>query len=588
MKMKVFLTILFTSFLLCCYAQEMIPEKMKITRIELAKKIEQYILDEVKQRKIIGLSVAIVDEEGILMSDGFGYANKENKIRANSETLFPIASITKTFTGIAVMQLIEKGLIDLDKPIGNYIEDLSLPGGEEEIITTRMLLTHHSGIQGDILYNWYLPEVSDNPLIYEQVVDLINKEGCIVPPGKMYSYSNSGYSLLGVLIHRVSGTPYVEYIRSHILEPLEMKSTIMFTGEETQNKIALGYNGNISSTMPMKLGIPAGGMALTANDAVKYLQAVINTYHGNEILLKKATLHQMMTSQNDSIPLDKDFSIGLSWFLQNPIKTYTKYTSHRGELPPYHSMLVILPELKIGVCIATNTNESLIPDEMAHDIIGKLYEYKTGERIELQNHKEKGTFDLSKMKVYQGYYPNVYFGPMDVTARKNKLLIKSSAMPIPLQLTPNVDSTFSLSVKLFGFIPLPIQMLKAMKAEFKTIDNEKYLIFNIMNTLINPNIKIEPYDIPEGFIDCKGKYTVINMDNSDRIVENVKIVKNKDFFILKYTFLGNYKFNLAIQPIDKENAIIAGIGQFMGEKIYWKTNNNKLQMHWSGLVFEKE
>lgn len=586
--MKAFLIILFTSFTLCCYSQEIMPKKTNISRNELANTIEHFILDEIKQRKIVGLSVAIVDEEGKLMSDGFGYANKEKKDKASSETLFPIASITKTFTGIAVMQLAEKGLIDLDKPIGDYIEELSLPGGEEEIITTRMLLTHHSGIQGDILYNWYLPEVSDNPLIYEQVVDLINKEGCIFPPGKMYSYSNSGYSLLGVLIHRISGTPYVDYIRSHILEPLEMESTIMFPGEEAENEIATGYDGKTSSTMPMKLGIPAGGMALASNDAVKYLQAVINTYHGNEILLKKTTLHQMMISQNDSIPLDKDFSIGLSWFLQNPIKTYTKYTSHRGELPPYHSMLVILPELKIGVCIATNTNDSSIPDEMAHDIIGKLYEYKTGEEIELQNHKGQGTFDLSKMKAYEGYYPNVYFGPMDVTARRNKLLIKSSAMPMPLQLTPNADSTFSLSVNLFGFIPLPIKMLQAMKAEFRTIKNERYLVFNIMNTLINPNIKIEPYHIPEGFIDYKGKYRLINMDNSDRIVKNVKIVKNKDFFILKYTFLGNYKFNLALKPIDKENAMIAGIGQFMGETIYWKTNNNNIQMHWSGLIFEKE
>ncbi len=561
---------------------------MKISRKELAKTIDQYIQNEIKQRKIVGLSVAIVDDEGVLMSDGFGYANKDNKTKASSETLFPIASITKTFTGIAVMQLTEKGLIDLDKPISDYIEELSLPGGEEKFITTRMLLTHHSGIHGDILYNWYLPDVSDNPLIYEQVVDLINKEGCVFPPGKIYSYSNSGYSLLGVLIHKVSGKPYVDYVRSNILNPLEMKSTIMFAGEKTENQIALGYDRKTSSTMPMKLGIPAGGMALTAIDAAKYLKAIINTYHGNTTLLKTATLKQMMTAQNGLVPLDESFSIGLTWFLQNPINDYTKYASHRGELPPYHSMLVILPELKIGVYIAINTNDSSIPDEMAHNIIGKLFEYLTGEKINIKNYNEKGTFDLSKMKAHEGYYPNVYFGPMKVKARKNKLLLKSIALPMPLQLIPNADSTFSMSVNLFGFIPLPIKMLQAMKAEFRKIDDEKHLVFNIMNTLVNPNIKIEPYNIPEEFIEYKGKYRVINMDNSERIVKNVKIVKSKDFFILKYTFLGNYKFNLALQPINKEKAFIAGIGQFMGEKIYWKTNNNKIQMHWSGLILEKE
>ena len=451
-----------------------------------------------------------------------------------------------------------------------------------------MLLTHHSGIQGDILYNWYLPKVIDNPLIYEQVVDLANKEGCIFPPGKMYSYSNMGYSLLGVLIHKVSGIPYVDYIRSNILTPLDMKTTIMYAGEETENQIALGYNGKSNSTMPMLLGIPAGGMALSANDAAKYLQAVINTYHGNEILLKTATLQKMMTSQNDSISIDKDFSIGLTWFLQNPIKDYTKYAAHRGELPPYHSMLVILPGLKVGVCIATNTNNSSIPDEMAHDIIRKLYEYQSGEKIDIKSNSGKGDLDLTAMKAYDGYYPNVFFGPMEVSAKKTKLLLKSKAMPMPLQLTANADSTFSMRVKLFGLIPLPIKMLKTMKAEFRKIKNEKYLVFNIMNTLINPNIKIEPYDIPGKFIEYEGKYKIINMENSDRVVKNVKISRSNDFFILEYTFLGNYKFNLTLRPCNDKKAIIAGVGQFMGEKIYWETNDNKIKMHWSGLILEKE
>jgi len=77
--MKAFLTILFISFMLCCYAQETIPEKMKISRKKLIEKTEQYIIHEVNRRKIVGLSVAIVDEEGVVMSEGFGYANKENK-----------------------------------------------------------------------------------------------------------------------------------------------------------------------------------------------------------------------------------------------------------------------------------------------------------------------------------------------------------------------------------------------------------------------------------------------------------------------------------------------------------------------------
>src|SRR6056297_1948543 len=196
-----------------------------MTRTQFSEYLRAYIKKEMSDRKITGLSVAVVDSSGTLLADGFGYADKDANLPADKNTIFPIASITKTFTGIAVMQLVEQGLIDLDKPIGNYIEALSMPNGEEKTITTRMLLTHHSGIQGDILYNWYLPEVSNNPLVYEQIVDLINEAGTIFPPGKMHSYSNAGYALLGVLIHKVSGKPYVQYIRSEILSPLEMDNT---------------------------------------------------------------------------------------------------------------------------------------------------------------------------------------------------------------------------------------------------------------------------------------------------------------------------------------------------------------------------
>jgi len=286
--MRIIFVLIFCLMLQCgSYAQSntLKEKQMNTTRNELAIRLKDYIQKEMYQRKIVGLSVAIVDSNGILLSNGFGKANKENNIPADDSTLFPIASITKTFTGIAVMQLVEQGLIDLDKPIGTYIEELSLPNNEEDIITTRMLLTHHSGIQGDILYNWYLPNVSKDPLIYEQVVNLINEAGTIFTPGKLHSYCNAGYSLLGVLIHKVSGTPYVEYIRSNILSPLEMTNSIVFAGENSNAFISKGYDKRKVSEMPMKLGIPAGGMALSANDAAKYMMAIINSYHGNSTLM---------------------------------------------------------------------------------------------------------------------------------------------------------------------------------------------------------------------------------------------------------------------------------------------------------------
>ncbi|MEM8965686.1 MAG: serine hydrolase domain-containing protein [Bacteroidota bacterium] len=567
------------------HAQKSIP----ISRAELSAQIKAYVEQEMSQRKIVGLSVAVVDTEGVLLSDGFGFADKGKNILADKETIFPIASITKTFTGIAIMQLVEQGLIELDKPIGGYINELSLPSGEERVITTRMLLTHHSGLHGDILYHWYLPAVSKNPLVHEQIVDLINETGTIFTPGKLHSYCNVGYSLLGILIHKVSGEPYVDYIRSHILSPLGMDHTIVFAGENTDEVIAKGYDGKTSMDMPMILGIPAGGMAISSDDAARYMRAIIHSYYGEGTLLKAQSMKQMMTQQNGEVPIDRGFSIGFTWFLQHPIGEYTKYASHRGESPPYHAMLAILPEIRTGVFISTNTNKAAeAPDEMVHKIIEDLYEYHSGNTISKGRKSERLTIDREQVKQYEGIYQNVYFGPMEVKVRKRKLVIKSSAIPIPLTLAPYTKTTYSVKAQLFGVIPISNKTLDALRVEFREIDGEKFLFFHIQNSIINPNLRIEPYEIPPAYKNYIGKYNVTNMENSDRVAKRVRIKKSRHFYVLQYTFLGRHKFNLAIRPVDNQNARLAGIGPFMGEKIGWETSGDKLIMRWSGLVLEKE
>jgi CubicO group peptidase (beta-lactamase class C family) len=593
MKTQKSITILIFNLLLALttMAQNIFYNKdTKLSRNEMLESLNNYINKEMSKNKIVGLSIAVIDENGILLAEGFGEADKENSISANSTTLFPIASITKTFTGIAVMQLVEQGLIDLDKPIDFYIPELKMPIGEEKQITSRMLLSHHSGIHGDILYNWYLPEVSDNPLVYEEVVGLINDVGGIFPPGKLYSYSNAGYSLLGVLIHKISGLSYPEYVRKNIFEPLGMVSSIAFAGESTKHFISKAYDGKNSTSMPMKLGIPAGGIALTANDAAKYILSIIDCYQGENLLLNQETIKEMVTSQNSENQLDKGFSMGFSWFLQDPIMENTKYIAHRGELPPYHAMLMILPEHKIGVYISINTNSAAdIPSEISQKIIYDLYEYQTGNKPTKPKATERIKLNIEQYKKFEGLYPNVYFGAMSVDVKENKILLKSSEMPTPLVLLPNLDTTFSVKARFLG-IPFSIKMLDDLKVEFREYAEEKYLYFVIQESMLNPNLKIEKFDIPNEYSKYAGKYKVVNMENPERVVKDVEIKINRKsgFTTFKYTFLGRHKFNMIIEPIDEQNAKFAGIGYFLGDKIRWEIKDGTTFMYWSGLELEKK
>lgn len=572
-----------------CHSQNIFYDQQnKLPRTEMADHLRAYVKKVMSKNKVTGLSIAVVDADGVLLANGFGMADKQNKIKANSSTLFPIASVTKTFTGIAVMQLVEKGLIDLDKPIGDYIPELSFPNGEENIITTRMLLTHHSGIHGDILYNWYLPEVSKDALIYEQIVPLINKAGTIFTPGKLHSYCNAGYALLGVLIHKVTGMGYVDYIRTHVFEPLGMDNSIVFAGEPTNNLIAKGYLGKDSTSMPMKLGIPAGGIAMTATDAAKYLSGVMDCYHGDNPLLKQETMKLMMSQQNARVELDQGFSMGLTWFLQNPIMKHTKYAAHRGELPPYHSMMVLLPEIKCGVFISVNTNKAAtVPDDLAHKIIRDLYACQTGKALPETETEDIVSLTPEQLKQYEGIYPNVYFGPMTVKFKRRELVVKSPVMPASLVLTPHADNTFTIKARMLG-IPFSVKTLEAIKIEFRESQGEKYMYFNIQNSMLNPNLKTGPFEIPQEYSGYEGKYQVVNMHNSDRVVKDVRIKKKGKFSILSYTFLGRHRFNMALEPLDKQHARFAGTGYFVGDKLRWENKDGKTLMYWSGLVLEKQ
>lgn len=577
-------------FTVTSFSQNLLSkEHTKPSRAEMVENLRVYIEDEMIRNKITGLSIAVVDADGVLLSDGFGKADRENNIEANSSTLFPIASVTKTFTGIAVMQLVEKGLVDPDRPISYYIPELSLPENEEKIITVGMLLTHHSGIHGDILYNWYLPEVSDDPLIYEQVVDLINRLGTISPPGKLHSYSNAGYSLLGVLIHRVSGMGYADYIRSNIFEPLGMKSSIVFAGEKTKCVVSKGYNGKKSTSMPMKLGIPAGGIAMTADDAAKYINGIIEAYHGKRPVLRSETMRMMMTQQNKNVIPDDGFSIGLTWFLQDPVMEHTLYAAHRGEMPPYHSMLIILPEVKLGVFIGVNTNSAAhIPEEMAHKIIYNLYEYQTGISVDKKGTTEKKSSDFAQLKKFEGIYPNVYFGPMELKIRSEKLLLKSPFMPVSMVLVPQAGSTFLVRARFMGITFQPKQ-LSTFRIDFRESGGDKFMRFHIDDRMLNTNLKIEPFKLPIEYQHYTGKYKVVNMENSGRVVKDVrlKMDRNGKMLLFQYTFLGRHKFNMVVQPTDSRKAKFAGAGYFTGDKIRWEKTNKTTYMFWSGLKLQK-
>src|SRR5262249_10257398 len=195
------------------------PDRFKT---ELQPLIEQVM----EQRNIPGFAIAIVHNQKVVYAAGFGVRNLQNKNdKITPQSLFHMASITKPFVATSVMQLVEKGKIDLEAPIVKYLPYFRLNDERYATITVRQMLSHLSGMPDVLDYEWDKPQYDDGAL--ERYVRSLTNQSLIAAPGAGFRYSNMAYEVLGDLIAKVSGMTFEDYVRINILEPLGMKSSTL-------------------------------------------------------------------------------------------------------------------------------------------------------------------------------------------------------------------------------------------------------------------------------------------------------------------------------------------------------------------------
>jgi D-alanyl-D-alanine carboxypeptidase len=192
----------------------------------VAEKLEAKAARFVKDKRLPGAAVGVIHGDELAWSAGIGFADMASRRAPDTSTLYRIASITKTFTAAAIVQLRDAGRLDLDDPITVHLSELrggtgSL--GPIEAVTIRRALSHESGLMSEPPgTDWAVPRYEG---LAERSLARVNEIGTHIPPNTQWKYSNLAYQLLGEIVARVSGTPYVEYVRSEILEPLGMAST---------------------------------------------------------------------------------------------------------------------------------------------------------------------------------------------------------------------------------------------------------------------------------------------------------------------------------------------------------------------------
>src|SRR5438477_12110806 len=206
---------------------EAIPKTDPVARLSTA--LEPRVKEEIQQGHLPGFAIGVVKNGKLIYAKGFGVAKLGATTPITSKSLFHMASVTKTFVATAVMQLVEKGKIDLDAPLVRYLPYFRLNDERYRAITIRQVLSHTSGIPDTVNYHWDKPEYDAGAL--ERFVRSIADQKLVFAPGEKFAYSNTAYDILGDVIAKVSGESFEDYVQHNILTPLGMKDSTLLVRE---------------------------------------------------------------------------------------------------------------------------------------------------------------------------------------------------------------------------------------------------------------------------------------------------------------------------------------------------------------------
>jgi CubicO group peptidase (beta-lactamase class C family) len=284
---------------------------------------QKFLENKIGKAGIRGISIAMIKDDQIISTYQAGYANVEENHPVEKDTIFQIASVSKTITGTAVVQLHEQGKLDLDDDINDYLPfSIRHPNIPDSPITFRMLLSHTAGMDN----NWEVYDTfytisnggGDSSVSLGEFI-----EGFFVPdgryydaaknftktgPGEAYQYSNPAYALLGYLVEQISRQSFPEYCQDRIFEPLDMPNTTWLLADTHIENLAIPYEGNEALPHYSFATYPDGTLKTTPTDYAHFLIAMMNDgrYKGNQIL-QPETIVEMLK------PIARDGLQALTW-----------------------------------------------------------------------------------------------------------------------------------------------------------------------------------------------------------------------------------------------------------------------------------
>lgn len=417
----------FTFFILCFFVTSLVSAQ------SLESKIDKILTNKFKSNET-GVSALVAKDGKVIYRKAFGKADLELDVNMTPENVFQVGSITKQFTAVGILMLLEEGKLTLEDDITKFIPDYPTKGKK---ITVHHLLTHTSGIKSYTSMRKFgeVMTMHKSPLKF---IDFFKNEPMDFDPGEKYKYNNSGYFVLGYIIEKASGLSYQKFIKERIFDKIGMKNSYYGSHQEIIKNRASGYSkqsGKFYNAQYISLTLPyaAGSIMSTVDDMLKW-QTAITT----DVFVKEATIDKAFT--NYTLNNGDKINYGYGWSINeiNDVPTI----EHGGAIPGYLSMGVFVPSKNVYVIVFSNCG-CQSPTDTALEIAALTI--------------DKPKFDLNKTVKLSGEQLKKWVGTYQfddeavryITLKDNQLYSQREGSPQPFKIYPTSENTFAFES---GFI----------------------------------------------------------------------------------------------------------------------------------------
>lgn len=416
---------------------------------EIVAVLKPFIEQQIAEKQLPALSIAIVDDQKIVWAQGFGFADPSAKVAATAQTVYRIGSVSKLFTDIGIMQMVERGQLNLDAPVTEYLSDFHPKNPFGKAITLRQLMSHESGLLREPPVGNYFDPTEPS---LAATVHSLNDTELVYPPETHVKYSNAAIGVVGYVLEKRSGESFTKYLKSAVLDPLGLQDSSFEPTRLITKDLAKGemwtYDGRIFEAPTFQLGMaPAGSMYSTVTDLGRFVSVLLA--HGktpNGQILRPETLDAMWTPQFSN---SGGGAFGLGFQLGSLDKH--RMIGHGGAIYGFATSVDILPDDKLGVIVvATKDIANAVTDRIAEEGLRLIMASRQGKPLALPPPTMPVSPDLAEKVA--GRYGKGDEG-LDLNYLNDKLtaLARKGGFQIELRQVGNdliVDGTLSYGTKI--------------------------------------------------------------------------------------------------------------------------------------------